>query len=71
MNLKTELELFFRRTGVTQSSLARASGVPASTISFLLNGKRRDVAGRNLDALRLGMKKILASLPRNPPQGGA
>lgn len=58
-----ELHIFFESTGYPQSALAKASGVPASTICNLLKGKRKNVLGRSQDLLRRAMVELTACPP--------
>ena len=60
--IKEELKTFFDATGLRQIALSRASGVPCSTISNLLSGKRKHVIGPNQDALRDAMRRLEAEI---------
>ena len=62
-----EIRSFIEATGVRQADLARTSGVPASTICDLANGKRKNVIGTNQDKLRAAMTILLASTPTTGP----
>lgn len=54
--IKSELRYFLQRTGMRLSHLAAATGVPASTLSRLLNDVRQDVRSETADRLRLFMR---------------
>lgn len=58
-NITQEIRNCLRLTGKTQTALARASGVSISSINFLLTGRRKDVYGKNQDALRRGINILL------------
>ena len=53
-----EVRQFLLDTGCKQSELASVSGLPSSTISMIVSGKRRHVYGCNQDRLRFAMRKL-------------
>lgn len=61
-----EIREFLSLTGATQSSLAAASGVPCSTFSNLLSGKRKGVHGVTQDAIRAAIKRLVSETPHAP-----
>lgn len=61
-----EIRDFLARTGMTQTTLSISAGVPCSTISNLVRGKRRGVHGVTQDALRDAMRRLTAT-PTTPP----
>ena len=67
-----EIKTFLEATGVSQATLSATSGVPASTICNLLNGKRKNLLGPNQDAIRSAMSVLhQAKVPpvsEHPPQ---
>ena len=56
-----ELKFFFATTGFKQADLAKASGVPAPTICNLLKGHRKNLWGKNQDAIRKAIKELTAA----------
>ena len=58
-----ELRIFFDSTDYRQAALAKASGVPASTICNLLKGNRKNVLGHSQDSLRRAMAELLSQRP--------
>lgn len=64
--ISEEIREFLALTGAKQSALAAASGVPCSTFSNLLKGKRKGVHGVTQDAIRQAMKNW-SSQPLNTP----
>lgn len=61
-----EIREFLTSTGATQSSLAAASGVPCSTFSNLLSGRRKGVHGITQDAIRDAIKRLTSEPPHAP-----
>ena len=55
-----EIRKFLVASGLPAIRLSEMSGVPCSTISNLLRGKRKHVIGPNQDALRAAMCRLLA-----------
>ena len=58
-NIADEIRHCLEVTGATQRALSLASGVPASTICNLLQGKRRNLFGDNQDKLRAAMSRMI------------
>ena len=65
-----EIRDFLARTGMTQTALSISAGVPCSTISNLVRGKRKGVHGVTQDALREAMRR-LTTTPTTPPEESA
>lgn len=61
-----EIREFLTLTGATQSSLAAASGVPCSTFSNLLTGRRKGVHGVTQDAIRDAIKRLASESLKAP-----
>ena len=61
-----EIREFLEVTGTTQTVLSAASGVPCSTLSNLVRGRRKGVHGITQDALRAAMRR-LTTTPASTP----